>query len=150
MRKRRATKQAQLGLTPLEPQVGLHTFRLQKKVCSAGEPSCPNERAGKPKDVFPPTWCFLGNSGNWGAVISFWNDMVLCCFEHKSRHATESRSGPTHISIQKPPKLLLPKGNCILLSAVMQMGFTFHHYQTANLKCVCLAISEFITKTGCG
>lgn len=57
---------------------------------------------------------------------------------------------PNPVSFQKAPKLLLPKGNYILLSAVMQMGSTFRHYQAANLKFVCFAISEFITKTGCG
>lgn len=50
-------------------------------------PGCPNERTRKPKNVFSLICCFLGDSGNWGAVISFWNNTFLCCFEHKFLHA---------------------------------------------------------------
>lgn len=118
------------------------------QVWSAGVSSCPNEKCRTPKDAFLPTQYFLGDSGNWGDGISFWNNMFLCCFEHTSGHTTASRSGPTHVSFQKAPKLLLPKW--FFFFAVMQMEFTFHHCQTANLKFISFSITEFITKTGCG
>lgn len=120
------------------------------QVWSAGVPSCPNERGRTPKDAFSPAWYFLGDSGNWGDGISFWNYMFLCCFEHKSGHTTASPSGPTHVSFQKVPKLLLPNFFYFFFFAQMQMEFTFHHCQTVNLKFIFFSITKFITKTGCG
>lgn len=78
------------------------------QVWSAGVPSCPNERGRTPKDAFSPAWYSLGDSGNWGDGISFWNDMFLCCFEHKSDDTTASWLGPTHVSFQEVSNLLLP------------------------------------------